>query len=148
VNPVPTSNMSVSPDVRQSIADGIHLFFNLVDHGKAGSTAVLFTETAKLTFGPGSPNPGTIEGSAIRDAMAARERQTSAFTRHVVTNMIFASTDGDVVSVTYILTLFRSDDESRSAVPAFVADVAETWVSGGQDWKLAERTISPTFARA
>lgn len=138
----------VTIEVRQAIADGIHLFFNMVDHGKAAKTADLFTGDARLTFGPGSPKPGTIEGPAIREAMAAREQQTNAFTRHVVTNIIYATAADGAVSATYILTLFRSDDESRSSVPAFVADVAEIWVPRGQDWKLAERTISPTFSRA
>jgi hypothetical protein len=143
-----TLQTNVPIEARQAITDGIHLFFNLVDHGKAGSTADLFTHDARLTFGPGSPKPGTIEGPAIREAMAAREQQTSAFTRHVVTNIIFTSADDGAVSATYILTLFRSDDESRSSAPAFVADVAETWVPRDQDWKLAERTIGPTFSRA
>lgn len=137
----------VTTEIRQAITDGIHLFFNLVDHGKAASTVSLFTDDASLTFGPGSPKPGTIVGPAIREAMAAREQQTSAFTRHVVTNIIFAPANDGSVSANYILTLFRSDDETRSSVPAFVADVAETWVANGPDWKLAQRTISPTFAR-
>jgi hypothetical protein len=145
---VAAAKTSVTIDVRQAIADGIHLFFNLVDHGKAGQTADLFTDDARLTFGPGSPKPGMIEGPAIREAMAAREQQTGAFTRHVVTNIIFAQASNSAVSVTYILTLFRSDDETRNSLPAFVADVAETWVPCGPDWKLAERTISPTFSRA
>lgn len=140
--------VSVTVDVRQAIADRIHLFFNLVDHGRAGTTADLFTENARLTFGPGSPKPGTIEGTAIREAMAAREKQTGAFTRHVVANIIYAAASDGAVSVTYILTLFRSDDDTRSSLPAFVADVAETWVDRGLEWKLAERTISPTFSRA
>lgn len=139
---------NVTIEVRQAITDGIHLFFNLVDHGKAGGTADLFTEDARLTFGPGSPKPGTIEGPAIREAMAAREQQTNAFTRHIVTNIIFGLAEDGAVSATYILTLFRSDDESRSSLPAFVADVAEIWVQRARDWKLAERTISPTFSRA
>jgi 3-phenylpropionate/cinnamic acid dioxygenase small subunit len=80
--------------------------------------------------------------------MAAREQQISAFTRHVVTNIIFGPASDGAVSVTYILTLFRSDDETRSAIPAFVADVAETWANEGQNWKLAERTISPAFSHA
>ncbi len=80
--------------------------------------------------------------------MAAREQQISAFTRRVVTNIIFGPASDGAVSVTYILTLFRSDDETRSAIPAFVADVVETWANEGENWKLAERTISPAFSHA
>jgi ketosteroid isomerase-like protein len=143
-----STSSKVSSDVRQEIADRIHLFFRLVDTGKAASTAALFTDDAKLTFGPGSPNPGTIEGGAIHDAMAARERQTSAFTRHVVTNIIYGADGDDAVSVDYALILFRSDDETRASLPAFVADVAESWRLRAGEWKLAQRTISPTFSRA
>jgi ketosteroid isomerase-like protein len=142
------SRANVPSDVRQEISDRIHAFFRLVDTGKAASTAAFFTDDAKLTFGPGSPNPGTIQGSAIPDAMAARERQTTAYTRHVVTNLIYQATGDHSVSVDYSLILFRSDDDTRSSVPAFLADVAETWSLRDEQWKLAERTVNPTFSRA
>jgi hypothetical protein len=140
------AHAKVAFNIRQDIADRIHLFYDLVDGGKAASTADIFTEDARLTFGPGSPKPGTIEGPAIRDAMAARELQTSAFTRHMVSNLMFSPAADDAVSATYLLLLFRSDDETRNSMPAFVADVAETWALGGE-WKLVERVISPAFAR-
>jgi len=139
---------SVSNDTRLAIADCIHLFFYQVDHGQASRTAALFTADASLTFGPGSPTPGTITGDAITAAMAAREKQTSAFTRHVVSNIMFDTEAFDDVGVRYLLVLFRSDDDSRDSKPAFVADVRERWSQQEGSWKIAERVVSPAFIRA
>jgi ketosteroid isomerase-like protein len=136
----------VSLDDRTAVADSIYAFYHLVDSGQASRTADLFTEDAQLTFGPGSPQPGTIVGPAIRDAMSAREAVKSAFTRHVVTNIRFVPTGGDVAA-DYVLTLYRSDDETRSSVPAFVADVAEVWRLTGENWRMTGRTVLPTFTR-
>jgi ketosteroid isomerase-like protein len=136
----------VSLDDRTAVADSIHAFYRLVDSGQASRTTDLFTDDARLTFGPGSPQPGTIMGPAIRDAMIAREALKSAFTRHAVTNIRFGSTGSDVAA-DYMLTLYRSDDETRSSVPAFVADVAEVWRRTGEKWRMSERTILPTFTR-
>jgi len=137
----------VSIEDRTAISDAIHAFFHLVDTGRASETADLFAEDARLTFGPGSPQPGTIEGSAIRAAMIAREALTSAFTRHAVTNIRFEAGGSDV-SAGYLLTLYRSDDDTRGSVPAFVADVAEVWREDGSGWRMRERIITPAFVRS
>jgi ketosteroid isomerase-like protein len=137
----------VTLEQRAAIGDAVHRFYDLVDRGQASRTAELFADDAKLTFGPRSPKPGTIEGAAIRDAMIAREAQTSAFTRHAVSNFIFARSD-DAVAVRYLLTLYRSDDETRGSVPAFVADVEERWREASSGWRIAERTIVPAFVRS
>jgi SnoaL-like domain len=136
----------ISLDDRTAVTDAIYAFYYLVDSGQASRTADLFTEDAQLTFGPGSPQPGTIMGPAIRDAMIAREALKSAFTRHAVNNIRFAAARDDV-AVDYLLTLYRSDDETRSSVPAFVADVAEVWRRTGGNWRMTERAILPTFTR-
>ena len=78
--------------------------------------------------------------------MSAREAVKSAFTRHVVTNIRFVPAEGDVAA-DYVLTLYRSDDETRSSVPAFVADVAEVWRLTDKNWRMTERTVLPTFTR-
>jgi len=139
--------MSITIESRHAITDVIHLFYHLVDSGHASQTARLFAPQAKLTFGPGSPQPGTITGDRIRVAMTEREALKAAFTRHVVSNIMFG--DGaEAPTIRYLLTLFRSDDETRSSIPAFVADVIEIWQHGDDCWQIAERTIMPTFARA
>ena len=131
---------------RIAVSDAIHLFYRLVDSGRASHTADLFTDDARLIFGPGSPKPGTISGPEIRDAMIAREALTSAFTRHVAANIIFGEAGGGITA-DYILTLYRSDDETRSSVPAIVADVAEIWHRHDNAWRMSERTILPAFSR-
>lgn len=138
---------TIAIEDRVAITDAIHLFFHLVDSGRAGQTAEMFTTDARLTFGPGSPQPGTIEGAAIRAAMDAREALETAFTRHAVANIRFAPRS-ETVAANYLLTLFRSDDETRTSVPAFVADVAEVWSRDQTAWRIRERTITPAFARS
>lgn len=137
---------AIEYSVRVALTDAIHLYYHLVDSGQASQVAGLFAPGGSLTFGPGSPKPGTIEGRAIADAMRAREAQTSAFTRHAVTNIVLTGIDTDSVSARHMLILFRSDDASRSTLPTFVADVEDRWVRSGDAWTLAERTILPSFA--
>jgi len=134
--------------VRFSVTDGIHQFFDLVDNGRASAAGNLFHSDATLTFGPGSPQPGTISGEDIKQAMQARENLKSAFTRHFIGNIIFDRISPAGADVRYQMILFRSDDESRPAMPAFVADVAEKWVMDESGTKIMTRTILPTFARS
>ena len=137
----------ISADDRQAIVDLIHRYFWLVDHGLADQTAACFTATAKLTFGPGAPKPGTIEGSAIGAAMVARSKQIEVTTRHVVSNIALAVIDGSRVRAYSLLTLFRSADASRDTYPASVADVDDIVVRDADTWRIQERTISPIFNR-
>lgn len=132
--------------VRLSISDGIHRFFDLVDSGRAGATAALFHSDASLTFGPGSPQPGTITGPAIKEAMEARERLTTAFTRHFIGNVIFDRLSAAEADVRYQMILFRSDNDKRLASPRFVADVSEKWVNRDGEFKIMCRTVLPTFS--
>lgn len=142
------SNMKLSSDDRQAITDIIHRFFWLVDHGRAGETADLFAGDARITFGPGTPNPGTIEGAAIRAAMTARATHTHVTTRHVLSNIALSPNPNGSVSAYSLLTLFRSDDETRDSAPASVADIDEIYVRNGAVWRIQERIIMPIFNRA
>ena len=137
---------TIDPGARIAITDAIHLYYHLVDRGQASQVAGLFAPGGSLTFGPGSPKPGTIEGDAIAGAMRAREAQTSVFTRHAVTNIVLANAGSDTVTARHMLILFRSDDASRSTLPTFVADVEDRWVRSGDGWAIAERMILPSFA--
>jgi 3-phenylpropionate/cinnamic acid dioxygenase small subunit len=78
--------------------------------------------------------------------MQAREAQTSAFTRHAVTNIVLTGVDSNTISARHMLILFRSDDASRSTLPVFVADVIDQWVRHDGGWTIGERTILPSFA--
>lgn len=134
--------------VRLAVTDGIHRFFDLVDSGRAAASADLFHADGTLTFGPGAPQPGTIAGSGIRTAMQAREALKSAFTRHFIGNIVFDRISPSGADVRYMMILFRSDDATRVALPSIVADVTESWVKDGDDFKIMSRTVLPTFLKA
>ena len=136
---------SISVDDRLAIIDVIHKFFWLVDHGRAGETADLFTKTARLTFAPGAPKPGTIQGPDIPAAMAARAEQVEVTTRHALSNIrLIPNADGSV-SACSLLTLFRSESATRDSYPASIADIEEIFVRGDGGWYIQERTIVPIF---
>jgi hypothetical protein len=136
---------SISVDDRLAIIEVIHKFFWLVDHGRAGETAGLFTKTARLTFGPGAPKPGTIQGPDIPAAMTARAKQVEVTTRHVLSNIRLTPNADGSVSACSLLTLFRSDSAARDSYPASIADIEEVFVRGDGDWYIQERTILPIF---
>jgi len=139
---------ALGPEDREAITDLMYSFYRLVDQGRADETAALFTDTARLTFGPGAPKPGTTEGPAIAALMAARAKQTHVTTRHVLTNIVlWCRLDGTVEGHS-LLTLYRSETEGRDSYPASVADIAEVFVRGTDGWRIQERTISPIFNRA
>ncbi len=145
--------MSYTPDldalsVRLAVTDGIHRFYDLVDSGRAGASADLFHADGTLTFGPGAPQPGTISGSNIKTAMQAREELKSAFTRHLIGNIVFDRISPSAADVRYLMILFRSDDATRVALPSIVADIIESWVRDGDDLRIMSRTILPTFLKA
>lgn len=145
--------MSHTPDldslsVRLAVTDGIHRFYDLVDSGRAGASADLFHADGTLTFGPGTPQPGTIAGSNIRTAMQAREELKSAFTRHFIGNIVFDRISRSAADVRYLMILFRSDDATRVALPSIVADVTENWVRDEDDFRIMSRMIVPSFLKA
>ena len=142
-----TSLLVLSPEDRLAITDVAHRFCWLVDHGRAAEIGALFTEDGRLTFGPGTPNPGTIEGPAITVMMTARQSQTHVTTRHVMTNLAFAASADGKVAVHGILTFYRSDDETRDTRVASVADIDEVYVKRDGIWRIASRTVTPIFSR-
>jgi hypothetical protein len=142
VAPISTS---LSVDDRLAIMELIHRFFWLVDHGRADETAGLFTKTARLTFGPGAPKPGTIEGPQIASAMATRAQQVEVTTRHALSNIRLTPRADGSVGAYSLLTLFRSDSAARDSYPASVADIEEIFVRDEGGWFIQERTILPIF---
>jgi ketosteroid isomerase-like protein len=133
---------------RFAATDLVNRFFFLVDKGRAAETAALFTADGSLTFGPGSPKPGTVEGANIAAAMAARQAMTQVTTRHVLSNQTAAVQADGSVAVYSLLTLFRSDDAGRDSYPASVADIDDILVREGEGWRIKARTVSPVFNRA
>ncbi len=133
---------------RFAATDVVYRFFRLVDDGRAAETAALFTPDATLTFGPGAPKPGTTQGKDIPAAMAARQAMTHVTTRHVLSNLSVEGGADGVLTIRSLLTLFRSDDDSRDSYPASVADIEDVLVRVGNGWKIAARIITPVFNRA
>ena len=130
---------------RFAVMDVMYRFYWLVDMGRAAETAALFASDARLTFGPGSPKPGTIEGAAIPPAMAARQTQTEVTTRHVLSNIQLELLADGAIAATSLLTLYRSSTPVLDTYPASVADIVERFVRKGGDWKIAARDILPIF---
>jgi ketosteroid isomerase-like protein len=146
-NPPVSAALILSPQDRFAVLDIIHQFYLLVDRGRARETAALFTADASLTFGPGSPKPGTITGGAIAAAMRDRQALTDVTTRHVISNILLGAAGETRIGAHYLMTLFRADGGPRTTLPAFVADVDETFLQTPEGWKIAERTITPVFFR-
>lgn len=135
-------------ETRFAAIDLVQSFFRLVDDGRATETADLFTPDGSITFGPGAPNQGTISGDTIRSAMAARQAQAHVTTRHVLSNFLVTPEADGALAVRSLLTLYRSDDESRPSTVASVADVNDRLVASGPGWKIASRTVLPVFNRS
>lgn len=140
------TQISVSIEDRLAIGDAIHAFYRLVDTGRAGETAAFFTADARWTRGPGTPNPGTIEGEEIAAEMTARQAKSEMFTRHLICNLTFEQANGGV-RVHYLMTFYRADGGHRDSTPTIVADVHERWREEG-GWRIAERTVTPAFLRS
>jgi hypothetical protein len=136
----------VSAEERMRICAVILQFYWLVDHGHAAESASLFTESAAITFGPGTPSPGTVRGGKIRELMTLRGQQTHVTTRHVLSNIVLDKRPDGSVDAHSILTLYRSDGASRDSYPASIADVEEHLRPGPGGWLIQERTITPVFA--
>lgn len=132
---------------RDAITDLVHQFFWLVDHGRADETGALFAPTAALTFAPGSPKPGTLEGPAIAEAMKARAAQREITTRHVLSNITLTPRPDGQVEGYLLLTLFRASAANPPPDPAAVADIEDVYVKTAEGWRIARRVITPIFSR-
>lgn len=137
----------LSADDALAIQTIITEFAYLVDHGRATECDALFTEDARITFGPGTPKPGTLEGiAAIRGFLQIRQAQASVTSRHSMSNIRLIPTAKDEVEACSLLTLFRSDNDIRLPVVAFVAEIEERYVRQSEGgWRIRERLITPVF---
>ncbi|MFW2829661.1 nuclear transport factor 2 family protein [Sphingomonas sp. ID0503] len=139
---------TLSLEDRIAATDVVDRFFWLVDNGRAAETAALFASDGSLTFGPGSPKPGTVSGADLVPAMAARQAQTHVTTRHVVTHPHVEAGEDGSITIHSLLTLYRSEDEGRDTYPTSVADILDVLVQEAGAWRIKTRTISPIFNRA
>lgn len=124
-----------------SIAAEIQRFYLLVDHGHYEDAASLFIEGGELVFGPGSPKPGTLKGSAIEAALVARRTNGHPVGRHVSSNLLIepAAEGFDARSV---LVIYRLDEKDVASL-FLLADVAQSWIEKEGKWKMVRMEILP-----
>jgi ketosteroid isomerase-like protein len=145
---VTTKPKAPSPETALAISACIIEFAYLVDHGHATACETLFTEDAQLTFGPGTPKPGTLAGiAAIRAFLGAREAQAHVTTRHTMGNIRLHQRESGEVEAQSVLTLFRSETAVKPPTVTFIADIDELYTKQPSgEWRIKERLITPVFA--
>jgi len=114
----------------------------LIDHGRAAEAAVLFTADAEQSIA------GVVANgiAAISAGLQRRAALTQRTSRHVVSNVRLDQAPDGEVTVSSILTLYRSDDTVRPARPIMIADVTDTFRRSDDGWRIRQRTVSPVFA--
>lgn len=131
-------------ETHQAIQEVIHRYFGLVDAGRFLEVSALFSANASLTFGPGTPKPGTLTGEEIVAFLEARARQADVVTRHVISNIrLIQHVDGSVSSNS-VLTLYRSSSVTP-LIPGLIADVEDKFVQYDGRWLIEERAFLPVF---
>jgi hypothetical protein len=132
----------VAPADAEAVRNLTARFHYLIDHGQASDCLALCAPNAKFVFGPGSPNPGTIEGlDAIGVFLKARQAAPIK-TRHNLGLSLLRPRGADTIVVSTLLTLYRSPGETP-LVPAALADLDETYVRTDQGWRLLVREVRP-----
>ena len=85
---------------------------------------------------------------AIRNFLTARQAQTHVTTRHLASNFRMKRLGDERVEVESLLTVFRSDDETRQPIVTVVADVLEVYFRGEDGaWWIEARLTTPIFAK-
>ena len=128
---------------RIAIVDLIERHAWLIDHGRAGEVAALFTEDAAL-YGAGPDKHGRAaiaEWARQRAAMAERR------SRHVQSNILVEPAGPGQAQGTVLLTLYRHDGPGLGpATPLLVAEYADRYRRGADSaWRFAERRIDILF---
>lgn len=117
-------------------------FHHLVDRGRASEAAWLFTPEAQMIFGPGTPNPGTIDGIGAITAWLEARQQAPIVTRHLLGPTRFEPrADGSVATAT-LVTLFKAPSDTPN-VPAALADLEEVFVRTADGWRQQVREVRP-----
>lgn len=134
---------TLSLETHQAILEVIYRYFGLVDVGRVLEVSALFSASASLTFGPGTPKPGTLTGEEIVAFLEARARQ-SDITRHVISNIRLTQHVDGSVSSNSVLTLYRSSSVTP-LIPSLIADVEDKFVQYDDRWLIEERAFLPVF---
>ena len=114
----------------------------LIDHGRAGSVADLYTEDARV-LGIGALKEGR---AAIGAWAAEREAMTDRRSRHVLGNLRLQAVSSDTVRGTVVLTLYRHDGAGDgSASPFLIGEYEDVLRRSADRWLFAERRLSVLF---
>lgn len=114
----------------------------LIDHGRAQDAAVLFTQDAEQSIA--GVTASGIE--AIAQGLKRRADMTGRTSRHVISNLRLSMSSDATVDVTWILTLYRSDDAGKPAKPILVGDVQDSFRKEASGWKIRSRKVIPVFS--
>jgi ketosteroid isomerase-like protein len=114
----------------------------LIDHGRAQEAAALYTQDAEQSIA--GVTASGIE--AIAQGLKRRAEMTGRTSRHVISNLRLAISADATVDVTWILTLYRSDDANKPAKPILVGDVLDRFRKEATGWKIRSRTVVPVFS--
>jgi hypothetical protein len=136
--------MAEIPDIRtrQEIESVLTEWSWLIDHGKAQEASVLFTHDAEQSIAGVTANG--IE--AIAQGLKRRAEMMGRTSRHLISNLRLSMSSEATVDVTWILTLYRSDDANRPAKPLMVSDVQDRFRKEAGGWKIRSRKIVPVFS--
>jgi ketosteroid isomerase-like protein len=114
----------------------------LIDHGRAQEAAALYTQDAEQSIA--GVTASGIE--AIAQGLKRRAEMTGRTSRHVISNLRLAIAADATVDVTWILTLYRSDDANKPAKPILVGDVLDRFRKEATGWKIRSRKVVPVFS--
>ena len=136
--------MAEIPDIRtrQEIESVLTEWSWLIDHGKAQEASVFFTHDAEQSIAGVTANG--IE--AIAQGLKRRADMTGRTSRHVISNLRLSLSSDCTVDVTWILTLYRSDDVTKPAKPVLVGDVQDLFRKEATGWKIKSRKIVSVFS--
>ena len=136
--------MAEIPDIRtrQEIESVLAEWSWLIDHGKAQEASVFFTHDAEQSIAGVTANG--IE--AIAQGLKRRAEMTGRTSRHVISNLRLSMSSEASADVSWILTLYRSDDANRPAKPLMVSDVQDRFRKEAGGWKIRSRKIVPVFS--
>ena len=134
---------AIDPEIRLAIEALVHEHAWLIDHGRAGAVADLFTETARL-LGLGSDMLGR---AAIEAWARKRQAMTERRSRHVQTNIRLRAIDDGRIGGTVCLTLYRHDGPGPgSDVPILVGEYDDIYRCGADGrWRFEERRLTVLF---
>ena len=141
------NDSTISGELLGRLIQPLHYFFYCLDERRYDALAALFAQDG-IWHRQGKHLHGH---AAILEALASRSPTQRI--RHVVTNAFIAGREGDGnrVTVNSYMTAYRHDDGTPCVtVPRITGPVSMSLVTTvfgrfGDDWLIAEQTLTPEF---